>query len=41
MCQNHAICSLVHAICSFLKSESIAVHGLEVGLKVFKSFLKE
>jgi len=27
-------------ICSFLKSESIARHGLEGGLKAFKSFLK-
>ena len=30
-----------HAICSFLKSESLAIYGLEWGLKAFKSFLKD
>ena len=29
-----------HGICSFLKSESIGIRGLEGGLKAFKSFLK-
>jgi len=32
------ICSLILGICSFLKSESLAVLGLEGGLKAFKSF---
>jgi len=41
MYQNHAICSFVHAICSFLKCESLSIYGFEGGLKVFKSFLKE
>jgi len=38
---HYAICSLIHAICSFLKSESIDIRGLEGGLKAFKSFLKD
>jgi len=28
-------------ICSFLKSEILAIHGVEGWLKAFKSFLKE